>query len=204
MKSKILTLLTVSILGASAFAGETYVAASSKNEVRQETAISLYGPEWTFDIFGTYAFTSSSHERILGDHAFGGGIAFNRFFTTNLGFGIEGQAIRTQNNGKDVVGSTALNFFYRMPLGESGWAPYLYTGAGVLFNTENDFDDITDDLSDEDLDGSDDALFEGHFGAGVEYRITRNFGLFTDGRWTVVEGPRNNFPSVRAGVRFAF
>ena len=190
MKSQILSLLAVSALGASALAGETYVASSNKNPVQETVqSVSLYGPEWTIDIFGTYAFTESTNERIFGDHAFGGGLAVNRFFTTNFGVGIEGQALRSQNNGKDVIGSTALNLFYRMPIGDSGVAPYVYAGGGVLFNTENgSVDDIIDDATDDDIDGSDDdALLETHVGAGVEYRITRNFGLFSDGRWTIVE-----------------
>lgn len=220
MKTKLLSLLAVSALGASAFAGETYVA-PSKNVVQQETVVSLYGPEWTIDLFGTYAFTESTNERILGDHGFGGGIAVNRFFTRNIGIGLEGQALKTQRED-DVVGSAAINLFFRFPLGESGWAPYVYVGGGALFNAENnstdenaDFDDefdqeaddVIDDLvdnDDNDNGNSDDSVFEGHAGAGVEYRITRNFGVFTDGRWTVVDGGKNNFPSVRTGVRFAF
>jgi hypothetical protein len=208
-------------MGASAFAGSTYVAQSDKNPAPVETsAVSLYGPEWTIDLFGTYAFTESTNEEILGDHGFGGGLAVNRFFTTNIGLGIEGQALKTQRNDDDVVGSAALNFFYRMPLGDSGWAPYVYVGGGVIFNTENtDFGDVADDVVDADDDNDedgvnnnlgnnngndDDALLEGHAGVGVEYRITRNFGVFTDGRWTVVENAKNNFPSVRTGIRFAF
>lgn len=202
-------------MGASAIAGSTYVAPSSKNVVEQQTAVSLYGPEWTIDLFGTYAFTESTNERILGDHAFGGGLAVNRFFTKNIGIGLEGQALRTQRNDNDTVGSAALNVFYRMPIGESGWAPYVYVGGGAIFNADgsngdftshNDAGDVIDDVLDNNDNGNnnDDTLIEGHAGAGVEYRITRNFGVFTDGRWTVVDGGKNNFPSVRTGVRFAF
>ncbi len=206
IKTLALTLLTVSALGASAFAGTTYVRHDDKKAVvPQETAVSLYGPEWTIDLFGTYAFTESTNERILGDHAFGGGLAVNRFFTRNFGLGIEGQALRTQRYSKDTVGEAALNLFYRMPLGESGWAPYVYIGGGAIFNADSSNDNGRHHKHHDDFtDNTDDTLLEGHAGAGVEYRITRNFGVFTDGRWTVVDGAKNNFPSVRTGVRFAF
>lgn len=96
IKSLALTALTISTLAATAVAGSTYVAHNDKNVVSHETAVSLYGPEWSIDLFGTYAFTESTNERILGDHAFGGGLAANYFFTTNVGLGIEGQALRTR------------------------------------------------------------------------------------------------------------
>lgn len=210
IKTLALTLLTVSALGASAFAGTTYVRHDDKKAVvpQEITTISLYGPEWTIDLFGTYAFTESTNERILGDHAFGGGLAVNRFFTRNIGLGIEGQALRTQRYSKDTVGEAALNLFYRMPLGESGWAPYVYIGGGALFNAAGKLDNHHDKFSSVvdtvTNDNGQDTLIEGHAGAGVEYRFTRHFGVFTDGRWTVVDGPKNNFPSVRTGVRFAF
>ncbi len=219
-------------MGASAFAGSTMVAAS-KNPVQQETMMSLYADrEWNVDIFGTYAFTESTNERILGDHAFGGGVAVNYFFTRNWGIGLEGQALKTQRdrNGdnEDVVASGALNVIYRYPIGTSGWAPYVYVGGGAVFNAHSGSNSSSSSFTSVDsLEGVDgiqniptdatdssssshnrndenDTLFEGHAGAGVEYRITRNFGIFTDGRWTVVDGAKNNFPSVRTGVRFAF
>ena len=210
IKTIALTLLTVSALGASAFAGTTYVRHDDKKAVvpQEISTISLYGPEWTIDLFGTYAFTESTNERILGDHAFGGGLAVNRFFTTNLGVGIEGQALRTQRDGNDTVGSADLNLFYRMPLGQSGWAPYVYLGGGAIFNAagqlDNNHNTVNGVIHTITNDNGNDTLFEGHAGLGVEYRITRHFGIFTDGRWTVVDGPKNNFPSVRTGVRFAF
>ena len=221
MKSKTLALLAASaIASTSAFAGDTtYVA--SKTYVAPEIRTSLYPDhEFTIDLFGTYAFTESTNERILGDHAFGGGLAVNYFFTKYIGLGIEGQALKNQlkSESDDVNGLAALNLFYRHPLGDSGWAPYIYVGGGVLFNTDNASfgdvvsdvgDDIENELDDADSDrrrdrNNDDTLLEGHAGIGVEYRVTRHFGVFTDGRWTVVDDGKNNFPSARAGVRFAF
>ena len=200
MKTQLLAALAVSTLGASAFAGDTYVA-TNKNVVQTETKLSLYPDhEWTVDIFGTYAFTQTNNAVILGDHGFGGGLAVNYFFTRNIGLGIEGQALKNQlGRGSDVTGSGALNLFYRWPIGDTAWAPYTYIGGGALFNANTEsFKHIVKNNS------NDEVLLEGHVGLGVEYRITRNFGLFTDGRWTVVENGHNNFASIRTGVRFAF
>ena len=44
----------------------------------------------------------------------------------------------------------------------------------------------------------------GQFGAGLETRITRNFGWINDLSFGVIEGPRNNFGMVRTGINFAF
>ncbi len=136
MKKTILAVLTASFLGASAYAGDTYVATTNKNVVQTEARYSLYPDhEWTIDLFGTYAFTQSNSDTILGDHAFGGGLAANYFFTKNIGLGIEGQALKNQRgSGDDVTGSGALNLFYRYPIGDSGWAPYAYVGGGAIFN----------------------------------------------------------------------
>ncbi len=197
----LLTLAAIAALSVSAFAGETSVT-TSKNVVQDEAAsFSLYPDhEWTVDAFGTYAFTESTNEIILGDHAFGGGLAINYFFTKNIGLGIEGQAMKNQRGrGDDITGSAALNLFYRIPIGVSAWAPYVYIGGGSIFNANSR--SAKSIVNNED---GTEALIEGHAGFGVEYRVTRNFGFFTDGRWTVVDEAKNNFPSVRSGVRFAF
>jgi hypothetical protein len=51
---------------------------------------------------------------------------------------------------------------------------------------------------------NDDILFQGHVGLGVEYRFTRNIGVFADGRFTFVENGENDYGLVRTGLRFAF
>lgn len=185
---------------ASLQAGETYVSSSKQVEQPVIEMEDCYpNHEWTIDLFGTYAFTESTNERILGDHAFGGGVAANYFFTRNWGVGLEGQYLDVKPDG---IGSAAINVFYRYPIG--CWAPYAYVGGGAIFNANNiDQDNFADEFDEDDRD-SNDVFMEAHAGVGVEYRITKNFGVFTDARWTIVEQEKNNFPSVRTGVRFAF
>ena len=44
----------------------------------------------------------------------------------------------------------------------------------------------------------------GDGGAGLEYRFTPHIGLFSDVRYNVVNGPKNNYLSTRFGLRYAF
>jgi hypothetical protein len=44
----------------------------------------------------------------------------------------------------------------------------------------------------------------GDEGAGLEYRFTPQIGLFSDVRYNLVDGPKNNFLSTRFGLRYAF
>ena len=44
----------------------------------------------------------------------------------------------------------------------------------------------------------------GHFGFGMEVRITRHIGWTNDLSWGVIDGPKNNFTMIRSGLNFAF
>lgn len=117
--------------------------------------------------------------------AWGADLELGYFFTRNFGIALEGAYL---DNDSPLWGS-ALNLYLRAPLSEgSRWAPYLFGGAGALWN-------------------SDDARFEGHIGAGIEYRFTQKVGMFVDGRHTWVDGQEDNIPTFglfRAGFRFVF
>jgi opacity protein-like surface antigen len=100
-----------------------------------------------------------------------------------------------------------LNGLVRYPIGNSGWAPYAFAGIGGFVPGEgsNFFDTFSNGVS-RTLrnNNNDDILLEGHWGAGLEYRFNRHVGIFTDGRYEVVDKSRNNFGLIRTGVRFAF
>ncbi len=155
--------------------------------------------EWQLDLFGAYAFSSSSQDGLFGDHAWGGGLGVNYFFTRYLGLGVEGMLL-DQRDGGDALGQAALNVIVRFPIDGSCLAPYVFIGGGAVFNAE----DIDREDFDRDDDGSDDALWEAHVGIGVEYRFNPRLGVFVDGRFTVVDKNDNNFATVRTGIRFAF
>jgi hypothetical protein len=157
--------------------------------------------EWNFDLFGTYAFTAAAYrnDRFLGvDHAWGGGLDVNYMFSRYLGLGIEGYGVAA----RDAVGQASGNLILRYPISGSRFAPYAFAGGGVIFNGSQ-----LDDLVDRPFhrfrhDG--DAEGMGQFGAGVEIRLTPNFGLINDFSWNVVGGDQNDFGMVRSGMRFSF
>ena len=53
----------------------------------------------------------------------------------------------------------------RLPLGQSGFAPYALAGGGYQFDMAK--------------------VWFGQVGGGIEYRFTRNMGVFLDARWVL-------------------
>ena len=157
--------------------------------------------EWNFDLFGIYAFTAHPYrdDRFLGvDHACGGGLDANFMFSRYLGIGLEGYGLAAD----DARGQASGNLIFRYPIPHSRIAPYAYAGGGTLFNRSE-----LDDLVDRRFRHShhhDDTQGMGQFGAGIELRLTPNFGIINDFSWNVVNGDKNDFGVVRSGLRFAF
>jgi Outer membrane protein beta-barrel domain len=191
------------------FAGEPVV--SSKEVVPPPAPIQeLYrANEWQFDAFGAYAPAGGKGNRFLGDHAWGGGGDVNYFFTKYFGLGLEGEVLDGTGrvNSGNVSGQFALNGLVRYPIGNTGWAPYAFAGIGGFVPGEgsnflNTFaNGVRRTIRNN---NNNDILLEGHWGLGLEYRFTRHIGIFTDGRYEVVDQSRNNFGLIRTGVRFAF
>jgi hypothetical protein len=190
------------------FAGEP--AISSKEVVPPAPIQDLYrANEWQLDLFGAYAPAGGKGNKFLGDHAWGGGADVNYFFTKYLGLGLEGDILDGTGpiNSGNVSGQFALNALVRYPIGNTGWAPYVFAGIGGFVPGEGSdfvqhFSNRTSRLIRNNNNA--DVLLEGHWGGGLEYRFTRLIGIFADGRYEVVDQSRNNFGLIRTGVRFAF
>ena len=75
-------------------------------------------------------------------------------------------------------------FFVRYPICSWHLAPYAMVGGGADFERNRP------------------TVGYGNVGVGLEYRITNNIGIFSDGRYFY--GGSGNFANVRGGVRFAF
>ncbi len=203
--------LTIGLISAafasSAFAGDYVQSTAMQTTAPQMSGNSLYNAgEWQIDLFGAYAFTNDDNRRLIDDEVFGGGLGFNYFITRNFGIGAEGTLFNTDG---DVLGTTAFNLLLRFPIAETGFAPYVFAGAGVTFNADDldsdDFSDARDRVSDnDDPRDTDDVIFIGHAGGGLEYRFTPNFSVFGDARYTWTESDDADFGVARAGVRFAF
>jgi opacity protein-like surface antigen len=194
MKSILSSTCAALLLGVSAFAGETVRTDYKHTETPAPPCFA--DREWQVDLFGAYAFSSSSQDNLFGDHAWGGGLGVNYFFSRYVGLGLEGTLLDPRH-GRDVMGQAGLNLFVRFPNDTTCLAPYIFLGGGAVFNAE--------ELDADDFDrNNDDALWEGHAGVGLEYRFNPRFGVFADGRFTVVEKNDNNFTTIRTGFRLSF
>lgn len=114
-------------------------------------------------------------------HLHGGGGAGLEFFF-NRYIGIEGEGIAVDDT-RNFVDSAGGNLVLRLPIGETGLAPYIFGGGGHQFNPV-------------------DCVY-GDGGAGLEYRFTRCFGVFADGRFVVPDHVRD-YGEARLGVKFTF
>ncbi len=155
--------------------------------------------ELSLDLFGSYInpegkFTDLFETNIR--HGFwGGGAGLNYFVTRELGFGVDFNASAKKdnyhsvnlNNGQiidDVVGSVIL----RIPIGNSGLAPYAIGSGGRAF-------------------GGREVPWQWVYGGGVglEYRWSPTMGIFSDARY--FWGDKGTVYSrllIRAGLRVVF
>lgn len=156
--------------------------------------------EWQVDTFAQYSVGEGPNQvGLFRDHAVGGGVGLNYFFSRNIGLGFDAAWVSakeapsatspTTTEDARVIHNFSGSLIFRAPLDRSCLAPYLYVGGGFHVDGEQ--------------------WASAHAGVGLEYRIKPNkFGLFVDGRWTYL-GDRNghdelNFFSVRAGFRVIY
>jgi hypothetical protein len=143
--------------------------------------------ELSLDLFGSYInpegkFTDLFDTNIR--HGFwGGGAGLNYFITRELGLGVDFN-MSDKPEGRlvdDVVG----NVFVRLPLGNSGVAPYFFGSGGRGIS----------------------PIYQWVYGGGVglEYRWNPATGIFTDARFLWGDkGTVYNKLLIRAGLRIVF
>src|SRR5438093_13640674 len=166
---------------------------------------------------------------IGGDHAWGGGGDVKYFFCRYVGLGIEGFALDASKPGFDIfedptipifvhrrinhdhtIGSVLGTFTLRYPIPCTRFAPYAWAGVGAIFgggdrdilHTQGPPDAFAVHAQTDHF-GSETKLL-GQFGAGLEFRIARHFGLINDLSFGVINWPQNNFGMFRSGLNFAF
>lgn len=146
----------------------------------------LYRPsELSLDMFGTasigkYTIHHLSGDRIRHNTRLGAGVGGNFFFTKYLGVGAD---VYSENLTGAFIDSVSANLIFRLPLGESGFAPYAFGGGGHQFDPAD--------------------VWFCQFGTGMEYRFTPNIGAFLDGR-VVFPNETKYFGLLRLGLRFPF
>ena len=177
VKNKILAGGTLLMLAAQAVLGQD---ASTDNAAGYYKAC-----EFSLDAFGTasvgeYTIDHVSGDRIRRNTRLGAGIGGNYFFTRNFGVGAE---VYSENTTGTWVDSGSADFIARLPLGDSGFAPYVIGGGGRHFEQVK--------------------TWFAEAGAGMEYRFTPHWGLFADARG-VLPNETRFYGVARMGLRFAF
>ena len=162
----------------------------------QDSAINNKGPnydqgdlyranELSLDGFGTasigkYTIDHPSNARIRHNTRLGAGAGINYFFTRNIGISAEAYS---ENTSGTFIDNASANLTLRLPLGQSGFAPYAFGGGGRQF----------------------DALksWFAQAGGGIEYRFNPHMGVFIDARGVLPDKARY-YGVARVGFRFAF
>jgi hypothetical protein len=189
MKNKVQVTITAGILGIlfsihaqaqdDTASEKTHPASSSDNDSQ------LYHP-LEFSVDGFAAASLSEHYFHDGnltrkDFHFAAGAGANFFFTQYVGVGAD--AYTLTGHTSTFVDTTTGNLILRIPIGNTGLAPYIFGGAGYQFN------------------GVDQIVGGG--GVGLEMRIVPHFSIFGDARY-LAAAKTDGFGLARAGVRLSF
>lgn len=143
--------------------------------------------EVTADLFGTYAQSKAklndAFDRQFKNGTFGAGVGFNYFFHRNVALGADAvipSAAHATHSFFDIVN---LNLTARLPIGDSGLAPYLVGSLGRNMET---------------------GEYTSGAALGAEYRLTKAVGVFAEGRYTWGNRDNSDFAQARVGLRFNF
>lgn len=208
-KSVALTVIAFISHVISATAGEPITSSKEVVPPIQPPPVSYFGAnEFSLGLFGSYGWTYDDNVRAIGNHAWGGGIDGQYFPLRYLGFAAEGDFFNEVPGdffGSTVTGNVILRYPLDVRFPGFHLAPYIFGGVGGVFNSNNVFTRAATFGHAQILsrrNTEDEVLGDG--GIGVEYRFTPHIGLFSDVRYNVVNESKNNFPSTRIGLRFAF
>jgi hypothetical protein len=134
----------------------------------EEEATNYYrANEISADVFGTAAIGSYTVDHlnqqtirsVRQNTSFGIGAGVNYFVTRRIGIGAEAYS---RNLTGIFVESASANLTFRLPLGQSGFAPYIMGGGGHQFDEGK--------------------YWFGQSGGGLENRFCKNIGFFVDAR----------------------
>jgi len=177
MKNKIFVGGTILMLAATSALGQNNVSNNLGDYYRSsELSVDAFGTA----SLGAYTLDHISNNRIRQNTEFGVGAGLSYFITRNIGIGAEAYS---ENTTGAFIDSASANLILRLPLGQSGFAPYAFGGGGHQFDMAK--------------------LSFGQAGAGMEYRFTPHVGVFLDAR-AVWPNETKYYGVARAGLRFAF
>jgi hypothetical protein len=139
--------------------------------------------ELSVDLFGAGTTGHSHYDSFYGNyqwhHAHAGGGAGINYFISNY-FGVGADFLAEDLN--PFVYSASGNLIGRLPIGNSGFAPYLFAGGGYQFH--------------------EDRTGFGQAGLGLEFRFCHHLGIFVDGRGVFPD--HRDYGFFRGGLRISF
>ncbi|MFZ4482437.1 MAG: hypothetical protein ACOYOL_00475 [Chthoniobacterales bacterium] len=234
MKKYIVTSLVAAVAATSAIAGpskvvkEVIVPEDPCLFRDQEIQLDLFGLG-QFYKGASDQFGGTSVRSFSGRPAWGGGVGLNYFFMKYVGVGIEQDlygresvqktpttAAQARNYDLGNYGytrwATIGNLFLRYPICQWNLAPYIMVGGGANYgNVPNlQLTPATPAINGRPATAGTRYRMAGqgfgHVGGGLEYRVTKNIGVFSDARYMFsgVDGLANNQLMWRYGLRFAF
>lgn len=141
--------------------------------------------EVSLDVFAGYQTRqqsplSTSINSLVDGGTWRGGIGGNYFFTRNLGVSLESHVEDFHGNAID---NAALSAVVRLPLDKARLAPYVFGGASLQFEGRE--------------------TWSYHGGLGLELRLLKRVGVFSDVRYSFGDGGPDN-GLIRLGTRFVF
>ena len=183
MKNKLTIGGTILMLAATAVLGAENVTNDQglhydQSDLYRSSELSLDG--FGSASLGKYTIDHPSEMRVRQNTRLGAGAGINYFFTRNIGIGAEAYS---ENTTGVFIDSASANLTLRLPLGQSGFAPYVFGGGGRHFEAVK--------------------TWFAQAGAGMEYRFTPHVGVFIDARG-VLPDEAKYYGVARLGFRFAF
>jgi hypothetical protein len=184
-----ITAIILGTLGAIHYANaqdSTSTTTTTTTQQNTTSDLSLYrDQEFSIDLFGSGSINNETINHLSGNsvehHSLvGGGGGVNFFFCRYVGVGAEGEY---ENSSHHFLDSASGNLILRLPIADTGIAPYIFGGGG------HQFDQIDQNFA--------------QGGAGVEFRFTEHIGLFLDARYVFAD-KTEDYGVGRAGLRFSF
>jgi hypothetical protein len=183
MKNKMLAGGTILMLAATSALGQDNV--TNNQSLHYDQGNYYRSSELSVDAFGTgslgeYTLDHLSGSRVQQNIRLGAGAGANYFITRNIGIGADAYS---ENTSGAFIDSASASLILRLPLGQSGFAPYAFGGGGHQFDMGK--------------------MWFGQAGGGMEYRFTPHVGVFIDARG-VLPNETKLYGVARVGMRFAF
>jgi hypothetical protein len=144
--------------------------------------------EVSLDLFGSYINPEGKFTDLFDTNirrgTWGGGAGLNYFFLRNLGLGADFN-ISSKSDDSNLVDQVLGDVTFRIPLGNSGLAPYAIGSGGRAFSPRYDW------------------VYGG--GVGLEMRFNPTTGVFSDARFLWAhDSTAENRLLIRAGFKLVF